>query len=501
MTTGATEGTSTATGALARRRDFQWHPPRWLAVASVIATVAAYVVVARSATFPLIPLDEMIMIGDSRIIAGDGNAWVLTGGGFMPGLAVLMAPLWWFTSNPVLVYQLGIWITVVLALVTIWPLAVLARRIGVTAEAGVVVACVVMLAPARILVANFLLSETLITLATAMVAVAGIRLVRTHAARDAVFLGLATGLAVLAHGRGVAVVLAVLIWCLTLLRVCARPAMLAVAVAIVSSLAAFALYVAVSPQSPGEDARVSDTVANVTATPIKEMFATLVGELWYASLAWPLVLLLGAGLVLKHARRKPDLALIVILVVCAVAMSTSQLTHPADVQRIDMWFYGRYNDHVWTLLAVIGLAVAIRWVWPKIVLIVTAVAAALAVLMLVVTVPLIPATHGWQALHVFGIAPWLSYSRLGEGLPQQWTLMCAAGVALTLALGLLSLLRAWILPVVAVVWLALSLTYDANVVDVRNGARNPTADRWAFGVFQRAPRSALTPRLAPCATW
>lgn len=474
---------SAVRAALARRKDYAWNPPRWLAVAAVLATAAAYAIVARSATHPLIPLDEMVMIADSRILAGDGAAWAMTGGGFMPGLAVLMAPLWWFTSDPVVVYQVGIWITVAVALLTIWPLAALARRVGASAPTGLIVASVVMIAPARILVSNFLISESLITLATALVAAAGIRLYRTRQIRDAVFFGLATGLTVVAHGRGVAIAVAAGIWCLLLLRVAARPALIAGATAVVSSLAAFALYFAVSPLAPGSDGRISGTIDNLTATSVGELFASLVGQLWYASVAWPLVLLLGAGLVLRHARRKPDMALLLLMVVLAVSLSVTQLTHPAGISRIDAWFYGRYNDHVWTLLATIGLALAIRWVWPMAAAAAVGVAGGLALLMYSVTVPRIAPGDGWQDLHILGVAPWLSSDLLGKGMAQPWELLCMLGFALTLLMGLLSLARAWILPALAIGWLAMSLTYDASVIDVRNGARDPNAERWGFSAL------------------
>ncbi|MCR6713324.1 MAG: hypothetical protein NVV57_11830 [Demequina sp.] len=480
MTSAVSVSDSAVRLALARRKDYQWRPPAWLAMVAVLGAAATYFVVARSATYPLIPLDEMVMMADSRIIAGDGGAWAMTGGGFMPGLAVLLAPLWWITSDQVVVYQAGIWITVVVALLTIWPLSVLARRVGATREAGVIIASVIMIAPARILVTNFLISETLMTLATALVAAAGIRLYRTRQTRDAVLLGLATGMAVVAHGRGVAIALAVGIWCLMLLRVCARPALIAGLTAVLSSLGAFALYFAVSPASPGSDGRISGSIDNLTATSVGELFASLLGQLWYASLAWPLVLLLGSGLVARHARRKPDMALVLLMAVLAVALSTTQLTHPTDISRIDPWFYGRYNDHVWTLLATIGLALAVRWVWPKVLAIVVGVAGVLAALMFFVTVPNIPNGDGWQSLHVFGVAPWLSLEQLHKGQAQPWALICMLGFALTLALALVALVRAWIVPVLAVGWLALSLTYDANVLDVQNGTRDPDAHRWGF---------------------
>jgi len=111
---------------VARRSDFSWQPSKWLAVVAVLVAAVLYAIIAWSARFPSIPLDEIMMVGNSRVIAGVSGHWTLFGGGYMPGLAILMAPAWWFTDSAVVVYQVGIWITVALSLLAILPLSAIA---------------------------------------------------------------------------------------------------------------------------------------------------------------------------------------------------------------------------------------------------------------------------------------------------------------------------------------------------------------------------------------
>ncbi len=182
-----------------------WDPPAWVPILAVAAAVMTHGVVAWGEAFPLLPFDEITMVGSSRVVAGQ-SPWMLSDAGFMPGLAVLLAPAWWFTDDGLLVYRVGLWMTVALGLAAIWPLGELVVRTGFSRRAGVTIAAVVMIAPARALISNVMLSETALLLAVATLLVVADTFSRRPSVAHALALGAAMGATVLAHGRGVAVV-------------------------------------------------------------------------------------------------------------------------------------------------------------------------------------------------------------------------------------------------------------------------------------------------------
>lgn len=462
--------------SMARRPDFHWNPPVWVPIAFVLVALATHVAVAWSAEYPRVSLDELVMVGYSHLAAGAQGDWLLEDMGFMPGLGLLMAPLWWFTDDPVLVYRLGIWLTVALSMLSLWPLSALAMRVGASRNAAVAISAVVIVAPARSLISNYLLSESLLVLTTATVLVLAARLSDRERYADAVLLGLAVGAAVLSHGRGVALALAIGIWTLTMVARRPKVYLIAGATAFVASLSAYAIYTSLTARLLVNDTRVSQTLGSAPDVDPIARVAALIGELWYPVLAWPAVVLFGALWVLGRLRADPWRRLLVLASLLTISLSLWQMNPGPHSLRPDVWYYGRYNDHLWTILAVIGLTVALRLRWPKASLAVVGGAALVSALMLVITVPRITTDGFWTDLHSMGISPWLSLDDFVSGRPQPWLLLCAFAVGLTAFVLAFAWFRATVLPVLLAFWAGLSVAHDAMAIDVRIGGRSGSVD-------------------------
>ena len=191
----ATRGSS---GASVRDAARAW----WVPVVVVAGVLAVHGIVAWGTVLPHFQADEVGMVGNSLRIAHPSTSWELMGGSYMPGLAFLMAPAWWFTDDAVTVFHVGLAINVALAGLSVWPLALVARDVGANRNLAVVAAGVVSVAPAMSLSSNYLMAEHLLVLLTATTTHLAWRMSEHPSGRLAIALGSAAGLAFLAHGRG-----------------------------------------------------------------------------------------------------------------------------------------------------------------------------------------------------------------------------------------------------------------------------------------------------------
>lgn len=460
----------------ARRLDYSWRPSPLLAAAAVVVAAAVYVTVAWSARSPALSLDEIVMVGNSRVVAGLPADWPLTGAGFMPGLAILMAPAWWFTDSAVVVYQFGVWITVALALLAIWPLSAIALRAGLSRPAGIIVSAVVVVAPSRALLANYLLAESGLLLTTAALVVAADRLWERHRTSDALWFGAAVGATVLFHGRGVGTAVAAGLWTLLLLRRDPKRAIVAGGSALILAIGAYLLYRGVTAEVIGSDVRVVNAFGDPSGRDVRASIASVIGQLWYPTLAWPAVVVTGGMAMIRWRSRGGMARFVLLAMVIGLIVSTLQLNPHQGLTRTDPWFYGRYMDQWWTVLAVVGLALLVRLRWPLVsgAAIVGSVVAGLG--MLFITVPDMPRGMQWVDVHVLGISPWLSLDAYANGKEQSWGLIVLTGIVLALLVVVLGLIRLWLLPVVAVLWMWLSIAQDIQRIDVNSGDRDPTSD-------------------------
>ncbi|WP_341856572.1 hypothetical protein [Brachybacterium sp. GPGPB12] len=191
------------------RGDALW----WLiAVAAVLACTWLYWDIAQTALAPRTPWDEGHPMQTARWIAGERGLTPVSGSGYYPGWAVMIAPVWWFTDDAYAVYTAAVWIGNLLALATIAPLAAIARRFGVSWPQGIAISAVVMMFPGRSLLADYALSERPLMLFYALTALAVHRLWEKPSwGRAAAPLAAATG-AFFIHSRALAPLGTVAIW-------------------------------------------------------------------------------------------------------------------------------------------------------------------------------------------------------------------------------------------------------------------------------------------------
>ncbi len=477
---------------LERRSDRRLEVPTWVAALAVIGAALVYLIVAWGNAVPALWLDEINMLGNSRVLAGTTPEWELVGPGYMPGLALLMAPFWWFTSSAQAVYVAGLALTSVIALLTIWPLSKIVHHYGVSQRVAVVLASLIMVSPARSFLSNFMLSDSLLLLTICLVFLSARRLAADWALSSALILGLTTAASVLAHGRGVSVAIAVGLWCLYHLRQGRKSALiLAVSTGLALSIGAFLLYRWLSESLYRSDTRLSID-QRIYEQDILDIAGTVSGQLWYLTLAWPLIAIAGVALVVHRWRLDPVSRLIVIAAVMTFALSVQQMQGSDTFNRLDTWFYGRYNDAVWTVIAAIGLALLTRVRWPAFNLLAVLGTVVVGAAMYLLQVPQIPKEMFWQAVHVPGVAPWLSTGNYSEQGDQNWMWLSTLPTLIAALFALLALVRFWLIPVLALMWVTLGLLHDQGTADLLVGDRSVNADPLGVSDLPQSARLGAT---------
>ncbi len=431
-----------------------------LALAAAAVALAAHVLLLWGATTPVFPYDEVTLLQMSRLLAGQDHSLVI-GAGYFPGWALVIAPLWWFTSTPTTLYMASLVVGLVVSAATVLPLAALVRRVGLARSQAYAVACVVLAMPAVAVQAAFSLSERLLLLAVVCLALAVQRLHERPTPARATMLALAATATYLVHLRALALVAVTLVWLVLLLRRDRRSAATGLAVLVVAGLAVHGLGVAlnlavmdaVPTQGTGLLAALSDPAPLL-------MLRVLASQLWAQLVGTFGLVAVGAVAVAQAAwgaarRRRPDPALwLAGAIVASVLVSVLSWADPAvlyaeDWRRLDGWIYGRYLDPVATLVVALALALLIRRV-PGRVHAWAAAAGALIVTATLLAAAPYASTWGYVTVaHVPGLAPWLGLlpaERFDEGLHllptlgnanRMWlwaSLATAAAFALVLAL-------------------------------------------------------------------
>lgn len=137
---------------------------RIAAALTVLLAILVHGNAVRDATGPVWPEDEVGPLGNSWVIAGAGEPWNLSYLPYSPGWSVVIAPAWWFTTDPATVYRVAAVMSALAALAAIAPLAALVRRVGLSPALAVGVSAVVVMAPARSVMSNYVLTENFLVL-------------------------------------------------------------------------------------------------------------------------------------------------------------------------------------------------------------------------------------------------------------------------------------------------------------------------------------------------
>lgn len=351
---------------------------RWPAAAIVAVLVAtwAHLWVAASALrrgVPTFSYDEVGTLMISRAMAGLPSPEV-TGAGYFPGSAALVAPVWWLADDPDAVYRVAIGLGVVVALVTIWPLARLATRLGLTMPQSVAAAAVVMALPARSLQADLALAEKPLFLLLVLAVLAAARLAERPTYGRAAILGVLVAAAYFTHVRALTIVAAAAVWLLLLAQ--RHPRVALVGGLTLGTLSwgagrlAHHLNGLVDPNGFSQGAGFVD---DLQATRPGLVGQTLLGQSWEQLVSTYGLAIVGilalAGLVraeLRHRSPGPAgliaLATLALFSASVLAWAVEDQLYATSWRRLDAWIYGRYVDPVFALLALVGLAAIVRGV-------------------------------------------------------------------------------------------------------------------------------------------
>lgn len=342
---------------------------RWWRAGAGLATVvtaALYVVIAQSAVAPRTPYDENGVLQMARLIAGQDVSPSLSSG-YYPGWSFLMAPLWWLSNNPEVIYRGAIVLNIVIALATIWPLAKLCRHLGTTGAQGVVIAAIVMALPARSVHADYVLSEPLLMFTVAWMAVAVFAWSRRPTSVGVLLVVLAGTAAYLVHARAVAVMLTLAVWLLLLLLSRPRQALTGFVGLAVGYLVVQAAVAAITEPSLvgdfGKEELMSTAISTTTPAllakvSLTQMFAQLTAT--FGMFAVGSVVLVIRALPELRSRRAGPWVLLLGLTVSTCLVSFLWWSGPrfleSDSPRFDVWVYTRYIDPVAAIVVTIALA-------------------------------------------------------------------------------------------------------------------------------------------------
>lgn len=389
---------------------------RWLAIGAVILATLVSSKIAWSAAGPAFPFDEIDQLQMSRLLAGFELSEV-RGAGYYPAWSFLLAPLWWVTSDPLIVYRCAIIIGLALGLVAIIPLAFIARRFRLTAWQSVFAAAVVVTLPAIAIQADYVLSERLLFLTVTLTVLTAWRLWERPSILRAIVFSLVVGLMLFTHVRVVAAVLACVIWLLLFALRNWRAALAGILSLAVFAFAAQHVSVDLNVQLLGHFAQGESLGDTVEKTRIGLLLRSGFGQAWTQivgtlGLAAVGLVALGAWSWRELRSFRAGRATFVLAITLAMYLLTTikwasdyhLFTRPWH--RLDTWLYGRYIDPFVSLLVLLGLALIIRGTRRWVLIVAGAVSLAI-ILPTVLWVALdAPTWAHVTPAHIPGITPW-----------------------------------------------------------------------------------------------
>ncbi|MEU1720901.1 hypothetical protein [Nonomuraea sp. NPDC005692] len=353
----------------------------WFLAIGWVAQVALRMWLFRQHAGPVANPDETGYLIAARWLAGGPGA-DLTGFTFYQGgYPLLLAPVFWFTSDPVVAYRL---VVVVGAMVAAgaFPLAyLLLRRLGTGPRAAMAAAFAGGLSPSLLLFSGLALADAVLPTLVLAWLVALHDLVARGSVRAGALAGGLAGFAVAVHLRGT-VVLAVTVLAMAGMLVTRRRGMAGVSgargggaaaglvAAVVVAGAATALNQVLSAALyPGGARDLSGLLAERVSGLDGQAWALAgaAGQLWYLIAAtWGLAGVGLAGAVAVVARRSapgPRRVLAAVLLATTLGIAYASSAALPDEHRVGNYAYGRYLACValaWTLAGLLVLARAGR---------------------------------------------------------------------------------------------------------------------------------------------
>lgn len=408
---------------------------RWAAPASVVLAAVLHMVVALGAHSPTFPFDEIVLLQYSKFLAGEGMPTPPRGAGYFPAWSVVMAPVWWVTSDPAIAYRLAIGLGVVASLATIWPLARAVTRVGLPMPQAVVVAAIVMSLPSRTIQSGYVTSEKLLFLVLVCAMLAALRYWERPTIPRAIVFALVAALLTATHARALALAIACVVWLLCMAIRSWRASLVGTAVLAPLAYLAFWSGGQMNQFLGGGWGQGSKLVDNYLTSRPSIIARATIGQGWEqvaGSLGLVTVgLLVMLALVWRELRRERAIGPVCLLAAMLLGVvllsvgqwSNEQAMYTAGWRRLDAWLYGRYIDPVSSLLIALALAVILRGL-RRIVLGMALGLTALAVAVTVLWIAPDAPTWGYVTpAHIPGVMPWFAALPQHAGEDWQWGLI------------------------------------------------------------------------------
>jgi len=399
-------------------------PPTWLAWASVAFSTVMTTLVVWNSSGPALYSDEVGILAPSYIIAHPASPLTYVGDAYMPGTSMILAPIWWFSSDPATVYRAAIIVCALLSLAIIYPLMRLGQAFGLTRNAAMIVGSVVALAPGHIIYANYVWSEQAFSLVVAFAAWRGLELARKASARNAVLAALAIGATFACHGRGIAFAAVGGLALIALARRSVRAAIAGIAAYVVVVGGGYALFLWTSTRLHGAQGRTNSTLGSLSDQNIGEAVDAITAQTWYQVVGWAGLALIGVGFLITLARKGDDRvfarwalgAFGASLLFVAIYVAGSEPSH----LRLDIHVYGRYFDGLAATLAALGLIVMVKGLTRHLAAVLAVAAVVISGLFLVISVPHFPAGGWWEPGHLPAISHMLSQVLVASDQKDPW---------------------------------------------------------------------------------
>lgn len=346
-----------------------------LAGVAVAVLVAVMIVVAQSASAPRTPWDENGVLILARVLAGEDDVPLMLTRGYYPAASFLVAPVYWFTQDPMTVYGWANFLTNVAGIATLLPLVGIARRVGLNLPQAITASALALSLPGYTGLADYVLAEQLLGF---FIVLSIYTMMRYWAAptvwRSAAFVGSLLG-ALFTHPRALVGVVVATVWLAGLLLAPARRKSAAVTLAILLPAAYvtretaeyLAALVLVDDFSQGNalGRSLSDPdVLLMIKIAFSHTWAQLVGTLGILAFGAIVVLTWAYKEIVRSRMFGPGVFILGLTLAGSllsfINWSSLSVHHYNDEPRLDSWLYTRYISPYVLVAILIAIAALLR---------------------------------------------------------------------------------------------------------------------------------------------
>lgn len=346
--------------------------PRVVAWAAVLLALLVRVVPAIDAIRPIVFEDEMGYLANARALAGAGLTRLGEMGFYEPGWSLVLAPVYWVTHDPTLVCRLAISLSVLAGWAALWPLAAVARRLGVkTRTTAVTLGAVATMVPGSVLMSGYVYAESFTLLVFATLTLLAMLTWEGDRRWAAIAFGALASFSPFVHGRAIAIPVLAAAWLVATWRwrrVNGRTLLVALGAAVLIQLIGRHVddWLKTAVYDLAFD-RMSRGLDEIRAISPRTLLIETSGQLWYLGATTAGLTFLGvwrwsvgAWTELRERLVGPQgFALLAFGSVLAISIVNFMGT-VANPSRLDYYAYGRYIDAIAPMLVVAGLAWLLR---------------------------------------------------------------------------------------------------------------------------------------------